>query len=205
MKTLLAIISLITGIGLLNYSEPDHIAEIRPGNHFVAVTEELKTGDIVLRSGKGLISDMFRSFSPSGSPWSHAGVLVVENGAYYVYHIIGNPGKKFDGICREKLTDFCSSHTSKGYSVYRFTGVNFSESEMISRIRLWQKSGIRFDEHFDLNDDRRMYCTEMIYKLHSGLSDVTLPVSEFRGRSYVSIDDLVLHRQSEKITEYLYP
>ena len=51
-----------------------------------------QTGDIVLRNGKGFISDLFRNTSKREKKYSHAGIIVIENNQPYVYHMLGNPG-----------------------------------------------------------------------------------------------------------------
>jgi len=66
---------------------------LKVANNKVVFPEEIRTnlqpGDVILRSGKGFISNVFRQFSVKDKRYSHAGIIDSENGKFYVYHILG--------------------------------------------------------------------------------------------------------------------
>lgn len=204
MKTVAALLALFTAFGLLNRSTGSETNHVRYENRFERPSAELRTGDIVVRSGKGFISEMFRKFNLSGDSWSHAGILVKENHEMMVYHIMGDAQELNNGIRKEPLSSFCNSRLNTGYAVYRYNLTSEKEIMIRHHLGYLAGTGVRFDHHFNLSDDVYMYCTELVYKtmLRAGVSGI--PVSAMNGEKFIPIDNLYRNSLSRKITEIYY-
>ena len=166
------------------------------------VAEMPRTGDLVFRNGKGIISDWFRRCSLSDPSYSHAGIIITKNKENFVVHLQQTSS---DGSLRiDKLSDFWSPQVCKGGSIYR---LDLSEEELAkisSEVNNDLKSGVRFDEQFNLDDDTRMYCSEWIRnKVIHATDDVDyFPVSTAGEFHYVAPDNLYMNRHAMLVYKF---
>lgn len=204
MKITLVIIAATIIVGLF-YSSAGHQTEAaKVVNRFIMPDSEFRTGDVILRSGKGLVSDMFRKFNLSGAPWSHAGILVRKNDQWLVYHIIGNAGDPNHRIKSETISSFCHSAYNTGFALYRNSQTVPDTTLILHYLDSLRNSGVTFDHQFNLNDDQKLYCTELVYKTLRRAGFDSIPVSVLNGQHYVAADDLYRHASSRKVTEIHY-
>jgi hypothetical protein len=170
-------------------------------NTFVAPAIPIRTGDIVLRNGKGWISDFFRNTSRLKKEYSHAGIIMVEGKEIMVAHMIGDGVTS--GFRKESLAKFCSSEKNSAYAVFRYE--ELSEKEQLIRDFLTQTGSrkIPFDDRFDLSTDSAMYCTELVYEACKA-AGYTLNHSGYKGRDFISLDDLYTRNQATLIIEHHY-
>ncbi len=162
----------------------------------------LQTGDIVMRNGKGLISEMFRRTSQKDARFSHAGMVIVTNGRPEVFHMIEQEG--FSGIKREPFESFCRRSANKGFAVFRIP-LLFKMETCIRTYLLNQFAlKVRFDDQFDLNTDDALYCTELVYKAILNCDECELNLSAAKGQNYVAPDDLYSGLTTQKIMEFNY-
>ncbi len=204
MKNYVSILMLLICAGT---TFPPHHGKsaIASGNLFPVIASNLKDGDLVLREGKGLVSEMFSKFSIHDPHYSHAGVLLFENEKPYVYHVIGSSDGGKGGLKKESLADFCASTTNYSFAVYRTALLNDKANVLKHFFNLLGSNHITFDEHFDLRTDNELYCSEMIYKMVLEISGNSLPKTKFKNGEYIAIDNLYLNQWFTKITEYKYP
>ena len=139
-----------------NIADPN--AMIREGHAL------LKEGDLVVRLNQDPNSQFIKNFNRMDKSYSHAGIVLFENGYPYVYHIVNgveNPGEK---LRKDSLCHFSDPRKNLAYGIYRY---EISEQEIKSvkdLIHNWFKKGVRFDSEFNLKTDDKMYCSEMIRK-----------------------------------------
>lgn len=167
------------------------------------VLRKFETGDIVLRNGKGFISDVFKNFSLHEKRFSHAGIVVVEHGRVEVYHIIGEEN---NGMKKELFSDFCNSNYNSAFAVYRYDFSAEQKQRMETEAKRLFFSHTKFDEVFDLSSDSKMYCTEMIYKIVEKVTGTKnyLPTSVLNNRQYIAPDNLYKNVHSTLIYETTY-
>lgn len=154
--------------------------------------EGLRTGDLVFREGKGFISDAFRRLSPSKLAWSHVGVVVMEKDGPMVYHMMGDQRVKFNGLRKETLSRFVDPGDNRSMAVLRLPGLDMKPDEVSNYLQHLSREPLTFDDRFDLDSDRELYCTEMIYKLCRAIQAPLPSISSFNDKPYVAIDDLFL-------------
>ena len=155
----------------------------------------LKTGDLIVRHGKGFVSDAFRYFSRKDKRYSHAGIISIQNGRAYVYHAIGGEENTSNNLRKETLNEFCNPEKINSYAVYTYHLCDSQRKQLDSIMRNYYTQGLQFDTHFDLKTENAMYCSELVYKaLLSVTHDMNyISLSSLNGMSYVGIDDLYMN------------
>ena len=121
-----------------------------------AATAQLRTGDLVFRRGRDVVSAMVLS-QQAGSRFSHVGVVVVDADRLDVVHAMpeepGSPG----GVRREPLAAFLHPDMATDAASYRLPGLDADAvlAQLLPRI------GAPFDMAFELSTPQRVYCTEL--------------------------------------------
>lgn len=203
MMLYLKIITLLVFAGLLHPKENGKVQR-NSTNLFVADAGMFSTGDIVMRKGKGFISEMFRKTSQRDQQFSHAGVIEVKKTGVYVVHVIENPQDSGSHLKTETLESFCSSSYNQGYAIYRYDFFSGKEKAISGYLKRLKSSGVKFDENFDLQTGSALYCTELIYKLCLESTGYELKLSGYAANKYVGLDDLYLHKEARLITKQTY-
>ncbi len=146
----------------------------------------LDEGDIILRYGNGFWSPFFRNVSRHEKRFSHAGVVVMEKGAFTVVHASAHEMNGEGSVSRVSLEQFLS--VSSDYAVYRFeTGKNV-------RLRIAENAksyvGRPFDSSFNLADSKRLYCTELVmHAVNDAVGYKAISPTVTNGVSLVAPDD----------------
>ena len=168
--------------------------------------KKLKTGDLILRHGRGFISNAFMSLSFKEKKYSHAGIVHVENGMAYVYHAIGGEENVDNKLRKDLLQDFCDPQYVHSFGIYRYD-LNMEQTKQFDSLATYYyHQEMQFDTKLDLATDSVMYCSELIYKL---LQKVTgdmdyLSISNVKGYKYIAIDNLYLNKHCSIICKYSY-
>ena len=134
-----------------------HIRKNPPPPDVARILPLLNHGDIILRSGVGVWSDLFRARNTRDKRFSHVGIVSI--GA--------------DGVCRvlhSEADDLTGSGTVAWDTLEHFVGS--SSGIGISRLHAGDPAalvsaaasflGHPFDWKFDRRDDSAVYCTELI-------------------------------------------
>jgi hypothetical protein len=171
-----------------------------------AIKSKIETGDIILRSGKGFISDVFRQFSLKDKRFSHSGIVSVEKNRIFVYHILGDERSYGSQVRKELLDSFCNGKENNSFAVYRYDLTTDEKKNMVTNLQLFSERKIKFDSHFDLETDSAMYCTELVYKAVEATTGNKqyLPYTIINGNKYIAPDNLYMNRHSKLIYSYIY-
>lgn len=155
-------------------------------------TSCFQEGDVILRRGRGIISDMACEFSVHEKKYSHAGLLVRNTGHWSVLHVAGGEGAAFDGIRLEPLQQFLADSVATSFAVYRLSDDNsIRQNAIITALQYWRLH-VLFDTDFDLSEDHKLYCTELIYQSYRKASSgkISLPLTTFTGVTYISLENV---------------
>jgi hypothetical protein len=124
----------------------------------------VREGDLVTRLNTDPSSQYLKNFNRHDKKFSHAGIVLFENGKPCVYHIINGEENPDEKIKKDSLKGFCDPRKNFAFGIFRYK-IKPTEIEKLKKlIRQWYKQGIQFDSTFNLKTDDRMYCSEMIYK-----------------------------------------
>ena len=161
----------------------------------------VKSGDIILRTGKDFTSETMRQLSLHDKTYSHCGIASIENDSVFVYHAIGgewNPNQK---LRRDPFELFCNPYENRGFGIFRYKFTTQENKNLIDTIHRLYHEQIKFDMQFDLSTDDRMYCSEFIYKsiTRATAHQIRIPVTVINGIRFIAPDDLYLNSSCSQI------
>ncbi len=201
---LLVVIGLLTALAVFHQSAVPHTVAM-PAAHAQAapaLPEQLfSNGDIVLRHGIGLVSEVFASFSQTEKKYSHAGIVSIEHGHAYVYHTMGGSDNALGTCRRDRLAYFCRPVACSAMAVYRYDAEPTALASMVQQAQAHYRAQLQFDEAFDLDTDAQMYCSEFIYKVTTRATNDEnyLPLTHYKNTPFVAIDNLYLNTHATHI------
>jgi len=121
------------------------------------IASYLQDGDILCRLGGRFWSAYIRDMSLTDQRFSHLGIVRIREGNISVIHAEawGNDGE--DCVKEVPLEKFL--HVARSIGIFR---ANFTEGAVLSDYAVEYK-GRPFDWNFDIGDERKIYCTELLY------------------------------------------
>ncbi|MCL1814753.1 MAG: hypothetical protein FWG27_02880 [Treponema sp.] len=117
----------------------------------------VKDGDIICRLGDRLWSDIFSDLSIADKRYSHMGIIHISNGIITVIHAEGSTGHGMDFVSEVPLDNFLQ--VARRIGIYRINNIAGHE---ITQAAL-EYTGVPFDWQFDMDDDSKLYCTELLH------------------------------------------
>lgn len=124
----------------------------------------LQEGDLVVRMNQDPSSQFIKYFNRQDKSYSHAGIVLFENGQPYVYHIVNGDENPDQKLRKDLLIRYCNPRKNFGFGVYRYSLVSTEIKKLKETIYGLFAKGVKFDSSFNLSTDDRMYCSEMIKK-----------------------------------------
>lgn len=127
----------------------------------------LRSGQVVVGPPGGPASVMLSLFPETYSPYLHAGVLAVEDGRPFVYHmtgpikayLVGPPDADHGGVKRVPLAAYVER---RSYVEVHDPPPGVDGAKVAAYARARYADGTPFDPHFDSSDRSRLYCTEFV-------------------------------------------
>ena len=166
----------------------------------------LRSGDLIFRHGRGIISEILLNFAQQEKKYSHAGIVSVEKEGIFVYHAIGGEENKSNKLRKDPLASFCNPADVYSFGIFR-TDLNESQCAFVMALAsVYYNRGLQFDTKFDLATNDRMYCTEFVYKVfRQALGNQNyISLSAVSGKQYIACDDLYLNPHCREIYQYHY-
>jgi Permuted papain-like amidase enzyme, YaeF/YiiX, C92 family len=152
----------------------------------------VKDGDLVLRLGSDITSEMIRQLNQQDASFSHCGIASIEEDTVFIYHAIGGEFNPDQRLKRETLYSFCHPADNKAMAVYRPRISDEQRHLVLLLARQYYHAGVPFDMSFDYESEERLYCAEFVAKCYSrAMADSSwfkfTTAGTFR---YVSVDNL---------------
>lgn len=164
--------------------------EERPDSDTAAIMNHARPGDILLRRGKGLASDLIvSSFAGSGG-WSHCALVVpldlfaeigtesltprigfgeplenIRTARLLVIHSVDEGLSGIGGVQIQSLEDFCTYSVPGSSALYRPKIDSKGQHSLLSAARQAVLDGIPFDRLWDSSTAESQYCSEFIWRL----------------------------------------
>jgi hypothetical protein len=127
--------------------------------------DQLRTGDLIFRSGISRDSHLLKVFDPTAQ-YSHVGLIDVTDRHAYVIHIEPGETEHDSGIQREPLESFLAPRKADGFAVFHVSE-NDARGRAAVRAALGYRSrNIGFDRDFNLDTPQTMYCTELVWRAY---------------------------------------
>ncbi|MDQ2720493.1 MAG: hypothetical protein M3Z26_12155 [Bacteroidota bacterium] len=170
------------------------------------VKKLVKSGDLILRTGKDFTSELMRRLSLHDKTYSHCGIASWEKDTLFVYHALGgewNPNQK---LRRDPFELFCNPYENRGFGIFRYSINVFQEKEIINLAHQYYQQGVMFDMKFDLATDDRMYCSEFLYKVikNATKDSLKLNTTTLNNIQFVAVDNLFFNRNCHEIKRVVF-
>lgn len=165
------------------------VANLQAGKYFAA---QVRDGDLVLRLGNDITSNMLAQLNPEDKRFSHIGICFIENGAKMVYHSLGSEYGAHNYLRKDSLAVFfnLADNLSIGYARANLDAG--TRQRIHDTLEQWYQTQIPFDMDFDWKSDDKMYCSEMVAKaIMRGNKALDIPVTDTLGRQYYAIDNIL--------------
>lgn len=136
------------------------------------LSDTIRSGDIVVRCGTGLVSALIRAKVGDSISASHCGVIVGQAGAWSVVHSLSESVSDHDGMQRCSLTEFIENSELESLKVVRFKQGDGRSIAAWAEYYLARK--VPFNEAIDLGDTTRLFCSQLPIHLIFSLYGVDL-------------------------------
>jgi hypothetical protein len=117
----------------------------------------LKDGDIICRMGDRIWSAFIGKLSSDEKRFSHIGIVRIRDDSISIINAEVLTPNRSESVNETSLADFLV--LAKAVGVYR---ANFIDGAALSD-KATEYLGRPFDWNFDLEDDTKIYCTELVY------------------------------------------
>jgi hypothetical protein len=124
----------------------------------------VKDGDLIVRMNRDPMSRYIKNFNKHDKSYSHAGIILFEDGYPYVFNIMNGEENPGECLRRDSLSQFSSPRKNSAYGIFRYQLHEEELKKLHEIIQNWLSKKIRFDHAFDFRTNDRMYCSEMISK-----------------------------------------
>ena len=116
----------------------------------------LQNGDIIMRSGIGLWSELFRKYNERDKRFSHVGIVVERNGKFFVLHAEADDITIRGDVHFTPVEEFIGASSGVGISRLHTLDRNFFAEKAL------EFQGRKFDWQFNRKESARLYCTELV-------------------------------------------
>lgn len=165
-------------------------------------------GDLILRSGKGIFSDFFKSVGTRKSPYSHVGIIYLHGSEVFVIHTEANEltGKGYAKI--DALDIFLNDSNASASCIYRLKEAsNYYGKKSVDIAIQFAKNKVPFDLNFDISTHDKLYCTKLVWLAYKKVgidivgspSSITVPF--LKVKTIITIPDILDSGKFEQISK----
>jgi uncharacterized protein YycO len=123
-----------------------------------------QNGDLIFHTSKSSQSQAIQLATES--PYSHVGIVYIQEGKPYVYEAISK-------VSLTPLQSWINRGTNKDYTVLRYQKV-LSEAQLKRMKEVGENyKGLSYDLRFEWSSDK-MYCSEVVWKIYKEGAGITL-------------------------------
>jgi hypothetical protein len=127
---------------------------------------EIQEGDIILRHGYGLVSDLIVEQLKEKYDISHCAIVVKTDTGLAVIHSVSSSVSNIDGMQAQEMKSFIEESQYNSVVVIRYRHKPDKPNASIGRkAKDYLSQKIPFDEAFDIADSTEFYCTELLWKV----------------------------------------
>ena len=150
-------IIILTVIGISVWYQMPHSRRETVDDIAVAkIVSSFRGGDVVLRSGVGMWSGLFREYNEIDKRFSHVGIVVEKDGKFFILHAEANDLTGQGEVHLSSAEDFIRASSEVGISrLHALDRKIFVENAL-------KLQGRKFDWKFDRKESETLYCTELV-------------------------------------------
>lgn len=132
-------------------------------NNISRLKDFAQQGDLVVRMTDDLISEQIKFLNEKEKIYSHAGIIIMQNGEPFVCNISPNDPTN-DTIQIEPVDSFLNPAKNLACALYRYEINNAERASLKETLIGYKQKHITFDWLYDIATDDKMYCAELIEK-----------------------------------------
>jgi len=173
---------------------------------YPSANKQIESGDLILRLGSDITSEMFRQMNTHDQSFSHCGIASIEHDSVFVYHAIGGEFNPDQIIKRESIFSFGHPAENKSLAIYRPIKTTVERQGIAVAARALYLRAVPFDMQFDYQTEDRLYCAEFVSKcMARSLHDSSwLQFSTVGKLTYVAVDNLFLAPIMQEQKRWVY-
>lgn len=142
---------------------------------------DFRSADLALRLGRSIESDLIARGGKSGNHYSHIGLLIESDSGMIVVDIEPSTDKESEQIKAQSVGDFFNHEKAIAGAIMRYDGLDSTQINTLKNKAIeLLNSSITFDHDYQLSDNSKMYCTELIEVLFNAIN---ISLSENRNRT----------------------
>jgi hypothetical protein len=169
MKKVLSISLILIGLVSCSTQETEETSvKIRDFNY-----QEIENGDIILKRGKGYVSSTIVNFLKEDVPLSHCGIIIKNQDSCFIIHSVAIEVSGHDGLQTTSISAFLDDSYQESVYVVRPKAPDSLRQAYALKAQELLDQKVPFDYDFNLNDQEKLYCSEMIYVLFDETSQNT--------------------------------
>ncbi len=171
-------------------ADTKHANAIQEQTDRAYILEQARGGDILLRKGKGLASELIVSTFAGSGGWSHCALIVsreliddiadhlllprigfgesiekIRSARLLVIHSVDKGLSGIGGVQIQSLEDFCSYSIRETSALYRPRIPEQERRHIQERARQLALEGMPFDRYWDSASPDKQYCSEFLWRL----------------------------------------
>ncbi len=168
-KTIFSILILSAAITAFLTTYEYRAEQVQKYSNYTFTDDEfrlLQDGDIILRHGYGLVSDIIVETLQEEYEISHCAIITIEGNRYRIIHSVSQSISDYDGVQDQALRPFINQSHKNSAIIVRFKSPYKDAGARISRrAKYYLDQQVPFDHSFDITDDKELYCSELIWKI----------------------------------------
>lgn len=132
----------------------------------------LQEGDIILRKGRGFLSQFITDYLSDTLAVSHCGILIKAEGEWQVVHCLDKSVSDYDGVQTCPLDQFTEESIPYSLKIVRYKADSLHR--MAEQALYYLRMRKPFDKEFNIRDTSAFFCSQLPlhilkYGLHSDL------------------------------------
>ncbi len=124
----------------------------------------IQSGDIILKRGKGSLSNMIVKKLAEKVPLSHCGILIRDKDSLYVIHSVAKELTGIDGVQRVDFDTFLKDCVKGCLYVVRYRGDRDKQEQVAEMARNYLSRQVPFDYEINYQDSAKVNCSELVYQ-----------------------------------------
>ncbi|MBP5240664.1 MAG: hypothetical protein J6Z26_02030 [Bacteroidales bacterium] len=162
---IVAILAVVVGAVYIIYNKEEQKHYAKHDRLTKSELAMMRSGDIILRRGFGLVSASIASSLNEAFSVSHCGIVDVDsNGNVRVIHSVSSSLSDFDGLQDCTIEEFCKESKENSLMVVRFRDTaDVPLANLAKTAQTYLDRKIPFDGVFDITQNDEMYCSEMVW------------------------------------------
>lgn len=166
----------------------------------------IQDGDIVFRSGTDRIAELFKGFNVYDPSYSHAGILMIENGYPMVYNMDASSNNPRQAIQRDSIQNFINPFDNTAYAVYRTPISKEQQHALKQQLVEYYNQHFPFDPSFNLSSDSAFYGNELVYKTFLAVTEDStwFSTTQAGGYKFITTDNLFYNLNNKLVCKIIY-